>query len=177
MPQVYIKRNFQIWPKTKLSSVQSMVPPPLIFVNLCCNFLWQIWLHICEEVWWSDSMKCMHMISSDRGHSEGWGSTAVWDLSESYNVIAKDCHQMTGNSLRSAWEIFDQVHREWTWRCQMGIHVGCATARYQNHKSYVCPQITRWCNWKWWNKSIFLAVQDSSISDIVCLSLGRSVGA
>ena len=135
---------------------------PSHFRKLCCNFLWQIWLHICEEVWWSDSMKCMHMISSDRGHSEGWGSTAVWDLSENYNVIAKDCHQMTGNSLRSAWEIFDQVHREWTWRCQMGIHVGCATARYQNHKSYVCPQITRWCNWKWWNKSIFLAVQDAS---------------
>ena len=27
MPQVYIKRNFQIRPKTKLSSVQSTVPP------------------------------------------------------------------------------------------------------------------------------------------------------
>ena len=27
MPQVYIKRNFQIWPKTKLSSLQSTVPP------------------------------------------------------------------------------------------------------------------------------------------------------
>ena len=24
-----------------------------------------------------DSMKCMHMISRDRDHSEGWGSTAV----------------------------------------------------------------------------------------------------
>ena len=30
----------------------------------------------------SDSMKCMHMISRDRDHSEGWGSTAVWNLSE-----------------------------------------------------------------------------------------------
>ena len=29
MPQVYIKRNFQLWPKTKLSSVQSTVPLPL----------------------------------------------------------------------------------------------------------------------------------------------------
>ena len=28
MPQVYIKRNFQNWPKSKLSSVQSMVSPP-----------------------------------------------------------------------------------------------------------------------------------------------------
>ena len=37
--------------------------PPLIFGKLYCNFLWQIWLHICEEVWWPDSMKCRHMIS------------------------------------------------------------------------------------------------------------------
>ena len=27
-----------------------------------------IWLHICEEVWWPDSIKCMHMVSRD-----GWG--------------------------------------------------------------------------------------------------------
>ena len=27
-------------------------------------------------------MKCMHMISRNRDHSEGWGSTAVWNLSE-----------------------------------------------------------------------------------------------
>ena len=29
MPQVYIEQNFQIWPKTKLSSFQSTVPPLL----------------------------------------------------------------------------------------------------------------------------------------------------
>ena len=31
-------------------------------------------------------MKCMHMISRDRNHSEGWewGSTAVWNLSEKF---------------------------------------------------------------------------------------------
>ena len=34
-------------------------------------------------------MKCMHMISRDRGRSEGWGSTAVWNLSEnSSNLVA-----------------------------------------------------------------------------------------
>ena len=27
-------------------------------------------------------MKCMHMISRDRDHSEGWGSTADWNLSK-----------------------------------------------------------------------------------------------
>ena len=27
-------------------------------------------------------MKCMNMISRDGDHSEGWGSTAVWNLSE-----------------------------------------------------------------------------------------------
>ena len=48
-------------------------PSPLIFGKSYCNFLWQIWLHICKEVWWPDSMKCMHMISRDRDHSEGWG--------------------------------------------------------------------------------------------------------
>ena len=31
--KVYIKRNFQIWPKTKLSSFQSTVPPPLEFTT------------------------------------------------------------------------------------------------------------------------------------------------
>ena len=33
---------------------------PLIFWKLYCKFLMTIWLHICEEVWWPDSMKCMH---------------------------------------------------------------------------------------------------------------------
>ena len=41
-------------------------PPPLIFGTLYCKFLWQIWLRKCEEIWWLDSMKCMHMISSYR---------------------------------------------------------------------------------------------------------------
>ena len=39
-------------------------PPPSFSENYIANFLWQIWLHICEEVWWPDSMKCMHMPSS-----------------------------------------------------------------------------------------------------------------
>ena len=34
MPKVYIKRNFQIWPKTKLSSVQSTVPPTMLLGHL-----------------------------------------------------------------------------------------------------------------------------------------------
>ena len=50
--------------------------------NYVANFLWQIWLHICKEVWWPDSIKCVHMIS--RG-----GPTAVLNLSEnSSNLVA-----------------------------------------------------------------------------------------
>ena len=57
-------------------------PPPLFLENYVANFLWQIWLHICKEVWWPDSIKCMHMIS--RG-----GPTAVLNLSEnSSNLVA-----------------------------------------------------------------------------------------
>ena len=57
-------------------------PPPLFSENYVANFLWQIWLHICKEVWWPDSIKCMHMIS--RG-----GPTAVLNLSEnSSNLVA-----------------------------------------------------------------------------------------
>ena len=42
-------------------------PPSSSFLeNYFANFLWQIWLHIREEVWWPDSMKCIHMISRDR---------------------------------------------------------------------------------------------------------------
>ena len=51
--------------------------PPSCTENYVANFLWQLWLHICEEVWRPDSMKCMHTISRDRDHSEGWGSTAI----------------------------------------------------------------------------------------------------
>ena len=37
-----------------------------------------------RRIWWLDSMKCIYMIYRDRDHSEGWGwgSTAVWNLSE-----------------------------------------------------------------------------------------------
>ena len=41
-------------------------PPPSFLENCIANFLWQIWQHICEEIWWPDSMKCMHMISRYR---------------------------------------------------------------------------------------------------------------
>ena len=41
-------------------------PPPSFLENYIANFLWQIWLHFCEEIWWLDSMKCMHMISRYR---------------------------------------------------------------------------------------------------------------
>ena len=59
-----------------------LTPPPLFSENYVANFLWQIWLHICKEVWWPDSIKCMHMIS--RG-----GPTAVLNLSEnSSNLVA-----------------------------------------------------------------------------------------
>ena len=34
-------------------------PPPHFWKILIQFFLWQIWLHICEELWWPDSMKCM----------------------------------------------------------------------------------------------------------------------
>ena len=51
---------------TKLNYFLKKIPnslwPPLIFGKLCCNFLWQIWLHMCEEVWWPDSIeiqKCL----------------------------------------------------------------------------------------------------------------------
>ena len=39
---------------------------------------------MCTEVRGPDSMKCMHIISRDGDHSEGWGrgSTAVWYLSK-----------------------------------------------------------------------------------------------
>ena len=47
--------------------------PPFIFGNLCFNFLKWIWLNICKEVREPDSMICMHIISRDRDHSEGWG--------------------------------------------------------------------------------------------------------
>ena len=59
-PATRDKMNFQKnskWPST----------PPLIFGKLCCNYLW--WLHICQELWWPDSMKCMRMISRDRDHT------------------------------------------------------------------------------------------------------------
>ena len=58
---------------------------PLSFSeNVVANLLQWIWSNICKEVRGPDSMKCMHMISRDRDHSEGWrwGSTAVWNLSE-----------------------------------------------------------------------------------------------
>ena len=47
------------WKKSK-----RLLTPPLILENYIANFLWQIRFHICEEVWWPDSMKCMHMPSS-----------------------------------------------------------------------------------------------------------------
>ena len=54
------------------NSIQPSIPPSFS-ENYFAIFLWQIWVHICEKVWWPDSMKCMHMISRDRDHSEGWG--------------------------------------------------------------------------------------------------------
>ena len=46
------------------NSKRPLTPPH--FWKLYCNFLWQIWLHICEEIWWLDSMKCMHIFSRYR---------------------------------------------------------------------------------------------------------------
>ena len=37
-------------------------PPPSFLENYVANFLWHIWLHICEEIWWLNSMKCMHNV-------------------------------------------------------------------------------------------------------------------
>ena len=51
-------------------SRKNTTAPPSFSENYVANFLWWIWLHICKEVWWPDSM---HMISRDRDHSEGWG--------------------------------------------------------------------------------------------------------
>ena len=85
------RRRWLDWgkgPATKsdefLEKFQKAFDPPLIFGNNVANFLWQTWLNICEEIWWLDIMKCMHMISRDRDVSEGWGwgSTAVGNLSK-----------------------------------------------------------------------------------------------
>ena len=60
-------------------------PTPLIFGKLCCNFFRvDMVAYICKEAWWPDSMKCMHMISRNGTilTGEGWGSTAVCNLSE-----------------------------------------------------------------------------------------------
>ena len=45
----------------------SLRPSRLIFGKWYCNFFmtW-LWFHICEEIWWLDSIKCMHMISRYR---------------------------------------------------------------------------------------------------------------
>ena len=40
------------------------------FWMILLQFLWWIWLHICKEVWGPDSMKCMHMFSRDKDHSD-----------------------------------------------------------------------------------------------------------
>ena len=55
------------------NSKRSSTPHPLIFVKLCCKFFIGIWSNICKEVRGPDSIKCMHMISRDRDHSEGRG--------------------------------------------------------------------------------------------------------
>ena len=34
------------------NSKRPSTPPPSFLENYIANFLWQIWLHICEEVWW-----------------------------------------------------------------------------------------------------------------------------
>ena len=46
--------------------------------NYVANLLqWICWSNICKEVRVPDSIRCMHTISRDRDHSEGWGSTAI----------------------------------------------------------------------------------------------------
>ena len=51
------------------NSKRPSTPPPSFSENYVANFLWQTWLHKCEEVWWPDSTKCMHMISRDSENS------------------------------------------------------------------------------------------------------------
>ena len=46
---IFGKISYGLWP----------LPSPSILENFDTIFLWQIWLHICEELWWPDSMKCM----------------------------------------------------------------------------------------------------------------------
>ena len=48
-------------------------PPSLIFGKLCCIFYDRYGCIYARRYEWPDSMKCMHMISRDRDHSEGWG--------------------------------------------------------------------------------------------------------
>ena len=60
--RVQLPNRMNYWKKSERPST----PPPNSFGKLYCNFLWQIWLHICKEIWWLDSMKCMHMISRYR---------------------------------------------------------------------------------------------------------------
>ena len=51
-----------------LENFQMAFDSPPHFWKIILRFLLQIWLHICEE--WLDSMKCMHMISRDKDHSD-----------------------------------------------------------------------------------------------------------
>ena len=72
----------------KNSKGPSTPPPHLrkIILQFFYDGYW-ILLHICKELWWPESMKCMHVISREWDHSEGRGSTHVWNLFGNTSVL------------------------------------------------------------------------------------------
>ena len=53
-------KSMIFWKNSKRPSTT----PPLIFGKLYCKlFMTDVVAYICKEIWWLDSMKCMHMIS------------------------------------------------------------------------------------------------------------------
>ena len=60
--RVALPNRMNFWKKFQTA----IDPPPSFLENYIANFLWQIWLQICKEIWWLDSVKCMHMISRYR---------------------------------------------------------------------------------------------------------------
>ena len=63
--------------------------PPLICGRLCSKFF-VIDIDACMQGgMMAENWKCMHMISRVSDHSEGWGwgSTAVWNLSENLSCL------------------------------------------------------------------------------------------